>query len=326
MILRQLGQTNIEVSVVGIGTWAIGGWWWGGNDEEDSITAVRRALDEGANLIDTAPAYGLGLAEEVVGKAIKGRPRDKIVIATKCGLVWHTDKGMFYFEELGKRICRYLGPESVRYELEQSLARLGTDYVDLYQTHWQDDTTPIKDTMNELLKLKAEGKIRAIGVSNCSIPQMKEYLAAGRIDSNQPQYSMLDRAIEGELLDFCRSNGVSILAYSPLGQGLLTGKMTPDRAFKPGDMRAVKPRFAPAAIKRINAMLEKFEPLRRKYGVNQTQLTIGWTVARPGVTAALVGVRNAEQAADVAKGGSFELQAADLPEMDKIIAQLGKID
>jgi len=321
--MRQLGRTTAKVSAVGIGTWAIGGWWWGGNEEKESIAAIRRGLDEGISLIDTAPAYGLGLAEEVVGKAIKGRDRSKVVVATKCGLVWHIEKGLFFFEELGKKVYRYLGPESVRYETEQSLRRLGTDYIDILQTHWQDPGTPIADTMGELLKLKDEGKVRAIGVSNCEVPQMQEYLAVGRIESNQPLYSMLDREIEGEFLDFCSRNSISVLVYSPLAQGLLTGKMSPDRVFKPGDQRPMKKRFAPDSIRRINRMLDEFEPLRKKYGVNQTQLTIGWSIARPGVTCALIGVRNAAQAADAAKGGSVELQPADLAEMDKIIDQAG---
>ncbi|HUW31872.1 MAG TPA: aldo/keto reductase [Planctomycetota bacterium] len=326
MQYRELGKSGISVSVVGLGTWAIGGWAWGGNDDNDSIAAIRRGLDDGINLIDTAPAYGLGHSEEVVGKAIKGRPRDKIVIATKCGLVWHTDKGTFSFEEYGKRVHRYLGPESVRYELEQSLKLLGVDFIDLYQTHWPDVTTPIADTMGELVRLKDAGKIRAIGVSNCDIPPMKEYLAVGRIESNQPPYSMLDRGIEGELLEFCRKNSIGVLPYSPLAQGLLTGKMTPERKFKPGDWRASRKRFSPESIRRVNAMLDKFAPIREKHKVNQTQLTIGWTIARPGITSALVGVRNPQQAADIAKGGDMVLSKDELARMDKIIAELGSVD
>lgn len=154
MRYRSLGQSGIQASVVAFGAWAIGGWPWGGTDESNAIAAIHKALDLGMNLIDTAPAYGLGLSEEIVGKALQGR-RDKAIIATKCGLVWHTDKGTYYFTEYDKPVYRYLGPESIRYEVEQSLKRLRTDYIDLLQTHWQDPTTPIEDTMGELLRLKA---------------------------------------------------------------------------------------------------------------------------------------------------------------------------
>jgi methylglyoxal reductase len=174
MRYRRLGRSGIEASVVAFGAWAIGGWWWGGTDDVAAISAIRRALELGIDFIDTAPAYGLGHSEEVVGQAIEGR-RDQVILATKCGLVWHTDKGRHFFDQSGKAIHRYLGAGSVRYELEQSLRRLRTDYVDLYQTHWQDPTTPIAETMGTLLELKQEGKIRAIGVCNATVQQMDEY-------------------------------------------------------------------------------------------------------------------------------------------------------
>ncbi len=320
MIYRALGQSGIHISAIGLGTWAIGGTFWGGNEESDSIAALQRGLDDGINLIDTAPAYGYGLSEEVVGKAIKGRDRAKIVIATKVGLVWHTDQGEYFFEIGGQKVHRYLHPASIRYEVEQSLRRLGTDYIDLYQTHWQETTTPIADTMGELLRLKEEGKIRAIGVSNANITQMREYLAVGPLDANQPLYNMLDRDLEQENLPFCREHHISILSYSSLALGLLTGTADPARTFNEGDQRARSKRFTPKSIAAVNAMLARFAPLRETYSLNQTQLTIAWTISRPGVTCALVGVRNARQAADIALGGKVELTTDELAEMDRIIA------
>jgi len=325
MLYRELGKSGIRVSVVGMGTWAIGGSAWGGTDEADSIAALHRGLDAGINLIDTAPGYGLGLAEEFIGKAIKGRRREDIVLATKVGLAWHVEEGTFFFEANGTRVYRNLRPSSIRYEIEQSLRRLQVEYIDLYQTHWPDPTTPIAETMGELLRLKAEGKIRAIGASNVDIAQMEAYLAVGQLDSNQPLYNMLDREIEQEVLPFCRAHQLAVLTYSSLERGLLTGTITPERRFPPDDMRAGNPRFSPDFLTRIHAMLEQFAPFRQKYGMNQTQLTIAWTISRPGVTSALVGVRNPGQAADIAPGGNAVISPDDLAAMDRIIAALGPI-
>lgn len=322
MIYRELGGSGIRVSVVGMGTWAIGGTWWGGTDEQDSIAAIQRGLDEGINLIDTAPAYGFGLSEEIVGKAIKGRRREDIVVATKVGLAWHARQGEYFFEMDDGSVYRCLRRDSIRYEVEQSLRRLGVDYIDLYQTHWQDPTTPIADTMQALMELRDEGRIRAIGVSNCSVAQMGEYLEVGRIDSNQPLYNMLDRDTEAELLPFCREHNIAVLSYSSLALGLLTGTMPPDRAFAADDLRAQNPRFAPESIAHVNAVLEKLAPFREKYGLDQTQLTIAWTISRPGVTCALVGVRRPQQAADAAGGGRAAISTEDLAAMDRVIGEL----
>jgi aryl-alcohol dehydrogenase-like predicted oxidoreductase len=276
------------------------------------------------NLIDTAPVYGFGVSEELVGKAIKGYDRDKVIVATKVGLAWHTTEGQPFFEMDGKAVLRCLRPESIRYEVEQSLRRLGVDYIDLYQTHWQENTTPIADTMGALIELKQQGKIRAIGVSNATPAQMQEYLAVGPLDSNQPLYNMLDRGLEAEALPFCREHNISILSYSSLALGLLTGTIDPNRQFGEGDQRRRNPRFAPENIAAMNAKLEQFAPFRAKYGLDQTQLTIAWTISRPGVTCALVGVRNAAQAENLAPGGNVEISPDDLAAMDGIIAGFGE--
>lgn len=320
MRYRSLGQSGIQASVVAFGAWAIGGWPWGGTDESNAIAAIHKALDLGMNLIDTAPAYGLGLSEEIVGKALQGR-RDKAIIATKCGLVWHTDKGTYYFTEYDKPVYRYLGPKSIRYEVEQSLKRLRTDYIDLLQTHWQDPTTPIEDTMGELLRLKDEGKIRAIGVSNVTVEQLEAYCRVGPVDSDQELYSMLDRRIEADLLPYCREHNIAVLAYSPLAQGLLTGKVGPEREFPQGDMRRNNLRFSVENRRHIAAMLDEFRPIADDRGITLTQLVIAWTVAQPGLTHALVGARNPEQVEENAGAGDVELTAEELNVINNAISK-----
>jgi aryl-alcohol dehydrogenase-like predicted oxidoreductase len=302
LIRRDLGASGIRVPPVGIGTWAIGGTWWGGTEEPASIAAIRTALDAGIDLIDTAPVYGYGLAEEIVGKAIRGVRRDRVILATKVGLDWNSTEGRFFFELWG---------------------RLRTDYIDVCQTHWQDPSTPIADTMAELLRLREAGKIRAIGVSNATPAQMSEYLAAGPLASNQTLFSMLDRTAEAVEIPFCRGRGIAVLAYSPLALGLLTGRITPNREFPEGDQRRNHPRFTAIGISRVNAMLVRFAPFREKYGLDQTQLAIAWTASRPGVTTALVGVRNADQAAALAPAASVHLAPDDLAAMDRIIVEAG---
>ncbi len=187
---------------------------WGGTDRADSIRAIQTAIDAGVNLIDTAPAYGLGLSEEIVGEAIRGR-RDQVVLATKCGLVWHVQQGAHRFDQAGIPVYSFLGAASLRHEVEQSLRRLGTDYIDLYQTHWQDRATPIEETAGTLMELKREGKIRAIGVSNASTADMDQYRNVGALDSDQERFSLLDRGPEAEQLPYLRRNGIAFLAYHP---------------------------------------------------------------------------------------------------------------
>jgi len=297
-----LGASGIEASVIALGAWAIGGWPWGGTDEKDAIDAIRAGLDAGMNFIDTAPAYGLGLSEEIVGKAIEGR-REEAVIATKCGLEWHVEKGTRFFVENGTPVYRYLGAESIRYEVEQSLKRLRTDYIDLYQTHWQDSTTPISETMEALLRLKEEGKIRAIGVSNATVEQLEEYKKVGTVDSDQERYSMLDRGIENGLLPYCRKHNIAMLAYSPLAQGLLTGKVGPGREFPEGDMRRGDLRFGVENRAKVAKMLEEFGAIADHYNITLAQLALAWTVSQPGLTHALAGARNPQQALENAKAG-----------------------
>jgi len=317
---REIGVSGIQASAVGLGTWAIGGWQWGGTDGRNAIDAIHAAVDAGITLIDTAPAYGMGLSEEIVGKALAGR-RDKVILATKCGLVWHTQQGNYSFDQAGKPVHRFLGADSIRYEVEQSLKRLRTDTIDLMQTHWQDPTTPISETMGALMDLKAEGKIRAIGVSNVSTEHLDAYRAAGQLDSDQEQYSMLDRDIEATLLPYTRQHNIAMLAYSPLALGLLTGKIGPERTFEGDDQRIGEPRFSVENRARVAALLDEFKPIADEYSLSIPQLVIAWTMAQPGVTHVLVGARNRAQAQENAAAGNTRLSSATITVMNSVLAR-----
>lgn len=327
MKYRKLGKSGIEASVVGFGSWAIGGWMWGGiADEREAIGAIHAAINSGMNLIDTAPMYGFGASEKTVGKAISDR-RDKVVLATKCGLIWHEERGDFHCftdekhpSKDGKfKISRCLAPDVIRYEVEESLKRLKTDYIDLLQTHWQDTTTPISETMETLLRLKEEGKIRAIGCCNADLNQIRHYDATGELDSDQELYSILDRGPEKEILPYTSQQNIAFLAYSSLGQGLLTGKIGPERVFNDGDQRNLKPRFSVKNRQRVQKMLESFRPVAEKHSVSLGQLAIGWTVSQKGCTHALVGARSATQVQENIGGGTITLDGEDLQTMNTII-------
>jgi aryl-alcohol dehydrogenase-like predicted oxidoreductase len=319
MRYRALGASGIEASVIGFGAWAAGGWMWGGADETDAIRAIHIAVDMGVNLIDTAAVYGFGASEEIVGKAIAGR-RQRVVIATKCGLVWDGRGGDHFFDSEGKQIHRYLAAHSIRLEVEQSLKRLSVDTIDLYQTHRQDPSTPIAETMETLLALQLEGKIRAIGVSNATSAQMEQYRALGPLDTDQESYSMLSRAIEADQLPYCREHGIAMLAYSPMARGLLTGKISPDHAFAPGDHRATHPLFTVESRTRVATLLERCRPVAERHGVTSGQLAIAWALAQPGVTHALVGARNPDQVAENIRAADIELAPEDLGEIDAALA------
>lgn len=326
MLTRPLGESGIEASVVGLGTWAIGGWCWGGNAEKESIEAIHAAIDHGMNLIDTAPMYGMGRSEEILGKALRGSIRQKAIVATKCGLVWDGsgEDGSFLFgaDEQGKtdlanpnpkyKVFRNNRPHHIRRGVEESLRRLRTDVIDLFQTHWQDATTPIAETMHELMRLKKEGKIRAIGVSNATPDELTEYRAAGQLDTDQEKYGMLDRKHEEDNLPYCEKNNIAFLAYSPLAKGLLTGKVGPDRLFAPGDQRNVDPRFSLENRIAIGRFLEAIRPVADDYKLTLAQLVTAWTFSRPGCSHVLLGARNARQVAENAGAGAARLDAAAL--------------
>lgn len=328
MEIRKIGNSGIQAPAIALGCWAIGGGpWWGGESEDaESIRTIHAALDQGITLFDTAPIYGFGRSEEVVGKALLGR-RDKAVIATKCGLWWGSEAGSFFFEQDGHKVTRCLRPETIRVEVEDCLRRLQTDYIDLMQTHWQavePDLTPIADTMACLMDLKKQGKIRAIGVSNASTAQMDEYRAAGELDSDQPRYSLLDRAIEADVLPYCLQNNISVLAYSPLEQGLLTGKIGMDYQPSETEFRNLLPWFRPANRQRVLDMLATWKPLTDEYQCTLAQLAIAWTIAQPGLTFALCGARKVKNVEENVKAGLLRLDAAHIARMRRDVEALGK--
>ncbi len=320
ILTRTIGKSGINSSAVGLGTWAIGGWMWGGTDERQSIAAIQASIDAGISLIDTAPAYGMGLAETIVGKAIAGR-RDKVVLVTKCGLVWHVNEGAYFFHQDGKPVHRYLGAASIRYEVEESLKRLGTDYIDHYVTHWQDATTPIAETVGALVRLKEEGKIRSIGASNVSQADLEAYIATGALDAIQEEYSMVKRDIETTLLPVCRENAVSVLSYSSLALGLHSGKVGPERVFAEDDQRHGNPRFSQANREKIARLIGVLKPVAAAHSASVAQVVIAWTIAQPGITFSLCGARDPAQAVENAAAARLRLTESELALISTGIAE-----
>lgn len=309
---RLLGSHGMQASVVAFGAWAIGGWKWGGSDAQASVDAVRASLDAGVDLIDTAAVYGFGLSEEIVGKAIEGRPRDEIVLATKCGLRWDIETATLHAESEGKRIFRTLEPASIRWEIEQSLKRLGTDYIDLYQTHWPDPETDIESVVDTFETLQKEGLIRAWGLCNASPEHISKAASLGNLATDQERYSLLDREQDEANLPLCEEHDIGFLCYSPIAQGLLTGNIDSRREFAEGDLRIGNPRFKPQVLEAIQAVLAPVKSLARDRGDSVEQLVLAWTLNQPGVSHVLVGTRDVNQAASNALVGSIELDSDEM--------------
>jgi aryl-alcohol dehydrogenase-like predicted oxidoreductase len=324
---RKLGTSEVSATVITFGAWAIGGWMWGGADRKDAISAIQASFEHGATSIDTAPAYGQGLSEEIVGKAIRGIDRNKIQILTKFGLSWNTTKGEFYFksrDNSGKEIDihRLASRESVMKECEASLKRMKTDYIDLYQIHWPDNTTPIAETMEALQRLLEQGKIKAAGVSNYNAAQIEEAERTIKIASNQVPYSMVLRDIEKEIIPYALKHHIAIIAYSPLQRGLLTGKIMPGQHFNEGDTRNGNIFYTEENIHRVNQFLDKLRPLAESKNATVGQLVIRWTIEQPGITIALVGARNSRQAIENAGAGDIRLSAEELTFINNELANL----
>jgi len=309
---RKLGRSDISASVVAFGAWAIGGWKWGGTDATESVEGIHAAVDSGINFIDTAAVYGFGLSEEIVGKAISTLPRNELVIATKCGLRWDTESPTLHVESEGKRVFRTLSNESIATEVEQSLARLGTDYIDLYQTHWPDPESTPEEVMAALISQKKAGKIRSIGFCNASVEHLTVASETGELDVDQERYSLLDRERDGDNLPLCEQQKIAFLAYSPMAQGLLTSKLDPNRQYNEGDLRIDNPRFSRDNIERIHTILKPVSDIANQHGLNTEHVVLAWTLQQPGVSHVLAGARNAEQARSNALAGSLKLDADEL--------------
>lgn len=322
----KIGHTDVALSNIAFGAWAIGGWMWGGADRKEAIKAIQSAFDLGMTSIDTAPIYGQGTSEEIVGEAMAEIPRDQIQIMTKFGMRWDRVGGDFTMkskDNSGKDIdiYKYCSKESIIEECEASLKRLKTDYIDLYQQHWPETVTPISETMEAMEILLQQGKIRAAGVCNYDKALMMEANKTLHLTSNQVPYSMLNRGIETELIPYCIEQRQSIIAYSPLQRGLLTGKIKPGYQFGEGDTREGNKYYTDDNIVRVNEFLSSIQPIADSKGVKIGQLVLAWTMAQEGISVILAGARNQDQVMENAKAAEVQLSEGELKE---IRDQLGK--
>lgn len=317
MQLKQLGKSTVKVTPLAFGAWAIGGWMWGGAEELDAIRAIRASYEAGITSIDTAPVYGFGKSEELIGRAMEGIARDKYQILTKYGLNWLTAEGEFYFDTIDNysspiKVYKYSRKMKVMQECEDSLKRLKTDYIDLLQIHWPDATTPIAETMEAVAKLIQQGKVRAAGVCNYSVAQVEEALKTVDIVSNQVPYSLIHRGIEKDIRPQALKKGMSIIPYSPLQRGLLTGKIKRDHKFNEGDTRKGNRFYKPENIESVNAMLQTIKPIADAHGVTLAQVIINWTSRQPAMDCVLVGARDEAQVQDNVRALSFTLSDDEL--------------
>ena len=314
--LRKLGNSDLMLTPIGFGAWAIGGgnweFGWGSQDDEASIAAIHRALELGVNWIDTAAVYGLGHSEEVVARALKGWSGARPLVFTKCSMRWHADR----------TIWRSLKAESLRAEVEASLRRLEVDAIDLYQIHWPNPEDEIEEGWEALARMKEEGKLRWIGVSNFNVEQMKRAMKIAPITSLQPPYSMLRRAIEVEILPFTQENGIGVINYSPMLSGLLTGKMTPERiaSLPPDDWRRKNVEFAEPKLSRNMRLVELLRTIGSAHGVTPGVVAVVWTLHNPAITAAIVGGRSAAQVEETAAALSFRLTNGEYAKIGEFLA------
>ena len=327
MEYRKLGNTELELSTITYGAFAIGGNMWGGNEKADSIASVHASIDHGVTTIDTAPFYGFGLSEEMIGDALQSRDRSKVQLLTKFGLVWdgsNQGKGDFFFDadDNGKKIpiYKYASKNNIIKEVEESLKRLRTDYIDLLQIHWPDTTTPIHETMEALEILIQQGKIRAAGVSNYSVSQIQEAQKTIQIASNQVPFSMLNRTIETDLIPLTLSENIGIIAYSPMERGLLTGKYFTDSKLKENDHR--NGYFGQFDLQKVKTLVEELSSLAHSKHISLSQLVLRWTSLQKGITIVLAGARNAEQAISNAKAMDFDLNVSELEFINSAISKV----
>jgi len=315
MQIRQLGYTDLKLTTVGLGTWAMGGPWqfgWGPQDDDEAVAAIPAALETGINWIDTAPVYGLGHSEELVGKALK-QTSQKPIIATKCGLLWN--------EKKEKVSC--LKSQSIREECHASLKRLGIEIIDLYQMHWPEPDEDIEQAWEEMATLVQEGKIRFLGVSNFNVEQIKRLQKIHPVASLQPPYSMLHREVEDELLDYCAQNNIGVVAYSPMQRGLLTGKFSQERLanLPVDDHRRRNPDFHEPQFTVTLELVEQLRPIAERNGKTLAQLSISWVLRRPEVTAAIAGARRPGQILETAPASDWDLSKEDIEQIEQLLAE-----
>jgi aryl-alcohol dehydrogenase-like predicted oxidoreductase len=313
---RVLGNSNLQITRIGVGAWAMGGggwtWSWGPQDDEESIAAIKQALDLGINWIDTAAVYGLGHSEEVVARALKGRS-NRPYIFTKCERVW---------DERGK-IGGSLKAESIRRECEASLRRLQMDVIDLYQIHWPEPDADIEEGWTEMARLREEGKVRFIGVSNFTVQQMKRAMKIAPITSLQPPYSIVAREVEEDILPFCMRNNIGVIVYSPMYSGLLAGAMTRQRIanFAPDDWRRRDQNFQEPNLSRNLRLVEVLREVGKRHGRTPGEVAIAWTLHNQAVTGAIVGVRSPEQVRGIIGATQFRLNDKEVMEIEDALKQ-----
>ena len=313
MEYRILGKSDLSVSTIGYGAWGIGGEpFWKTEGEENSIRSIEKAIDFGINFFDTAPVYGFGYSEELLGKALHSKRKD-VIIATKCGLRWEKKE----LKSLEKKATR----DSILEEIDLSLQRLQTDYIDLYQVHWPDETTPIEETMDVLLQIQKAGKVRFVGVSNYSVDQIKESLKYGQIVSLQPMYSMLEREIEKEVLPFCTGNDIGIICYSPLASGVLTGKYNENTKFEDWRGKGIIGNFTGEVFVSHIRKVKEITKIAQKHGKTTAQLAINWLLHQRGVTTAIVGVKNPGQVEQNTGAVDWDIPGEDLETISNILEE-----
>lgn len=309
MEFTRVADTGLRPSRIGLGTWAMGGWMWGGADDDAAIATIARALDAGITLIDTAPAYGQGHSEEVVGRALSGR-RERVTVATKVGLRWD-DRG---------DVTRDASAARIQQEVEDSLRRLRTDYIDIYQVHWPDPKTPMEETAKAMDALYRNGKIRAIGVSNFSPIQMDEFRRFAPLHTVQPPYNLFERGAEREVLPYAKERGIAALTYGAICRGLLSGRMRADTAFTGDDLRRDDPKFQPPRFAQYLRAVERLDALaRERFGRRVIHLALRWVLDQPGVNVALWGARRPDQVDAVSGALGFALDDASKREIERIV-------
>jgi aryl-alcohol dehydrogenase-like predicted oxidoreductase len=310
MELTGIPGTSLKVSPVAIGTWAIGGWMWGGTDEAESIATIRAAFEHGINIVDTAPVYGFGRSEEIVGKAIaEARLRSDVLIATKAGLQWD-----------GAKVSRNASRARILREVDDSLRRLRTDYIDIYQVHWPDPLITIEETADAMHLLLAQGKIRAIGVSNFSVVQMERFRRVAPLHVLQPPYNLFERGIETDLLPYCRENKIAMLGYGALCRGLLSGRMQPDTVFDGDDLRRADPKFQEPRFEQYLAAVTRLDRLAQRFGKRVIHLAVRWMLDQ-GITTALWGARHPDQLQPVDEVIGWSLDASAKAEIEGILRE-----